>query len=173
MRQGRGLAVAVVIVAGAVAAALAGTLAAAHGGRSASAVPARGDPATFIVRTTREKLQGRYARVWDSLYPSHKRVAPRDLFVRCEMRMPFPGKVVSLRAVSKWREPVSIAGLARKLPSEAVRIRAIVRSPLLATPVTVTHTFHAVAVEGRWTWILSPSRFRLYADGGCPPSYSA
>ena len=170
MRQKCGLAVLVVVL---LAATLAATLAAAHGGRSARAAPALGDPAAFIVRTTHEKLAGRYANAWASLYPSHKLVAPRDLYVRCEARMPFPGKIVSIRALSKWREPVSIAGLARKIPGEAVRIRAIVRTPMLTAPITVTHTFHAVPVEGHWTWILSPSRFRLYSGGGCPSIYSA
>jgi hypothetical protein len=170
MRQKRRLAV---LAVGILAAGLAVTLAAAHGGRNAAATAGRGDPAAFLVRTTREKLEGRYANAWASLYPSHKLVAPRDLYVRCEARMPFPGRIVSVRALSKWREPVSIAGLAGKIPAEAVRIRAIVRTPLLAAPVTVTHTFHAVSVEGRWRWILSPSRFRLYSGGGCPSIYSA
>ena len=27
------------------------------------------------------------------------------------------------------------------------------------------HTFHLAAVHGRWAWLLSPSRYRLYRDG--------
>jgi hypothetical protein len=167
----RGLVLAVLAVA-APAASLAGALTAAHGSRG-HAVRPQGDPAAFLVRTIKEKTTGRYARVWDSLYPSHKLIAPRDLYIRCESRIPFPGKVVSVEALSKRPAAVSVAGLARRVRGEAVTIRAIVRSPLLAAPISVTHTFHAVPVEGHWTWILSTSRFRLYSSGGCASSYSA
>jgi hypothetical protein len=168
----RGLVLTVLAVAG-LASALAVALAAAHGGRSAPPAPKLGDPAAFIVRTIEEKARGRYADVWDSLYPSHKLIAPRELYVRCELRIPFPGKIVSVHALSKWPAAVAVAGLRQKIPGEAVAIRAVVRSPLLATPLAVTHTFHAVAVKGRWTWILSTSRFRLYSGGGCSSVYTA
>jgi len=34
--------------------------------------------------------------------------------------------------------------------------------------VVVTQTAHAVAVDGRWRWILSPQRFATYRSGACP-----
>jgi hypothetical protein len=35
-------------------------------------------------------------------------------------------------------------------------------------PIVVTHTSHAVAVAGHWTWILPPERFAEYRAGRCP-----
>ena len=174
MRGKRRLALAGAAFLAAAAGALAWTLTAAHGSDPAAHATARlGDPAAFLVRTIEQKAHGRYADVWTSLYPSHKLIAPRELYVRCESRIPFPGKIVSVDAVATRPAPVAIAGLTRPVRGEAVTIKAILRSPLLAAPVTVTHTFHAVAVDGRWTWILSTSRFRLYAGGGCPSAYQA
>jgi hypothetical protein len=34
--------------------------------------------------------------------------------------------------------------------------------------VVVTQTAHAVAVDGRWRWILSPERFATDRPGSCP-----
>ena len=162
------------LLAGVVAAAalLGGALAPARAGHAAART-SLGDPGSFIVRTIEEKAAGRYAEVWLSLYPMHQRVAPQDLYVLCERKTPFPGRLLSVRALSARAASVAVAGLTHPVAGEAVTVRAVVRSPILPSPVVVTHTFHAVAVAGHWTWILSPSRFRLYEHGGCGTSYAA
>jgi hypothetical protein len=132
-----------------------------------------GDPASFIVRTIEEKAAGRYAEVWQTLYPLHQRIAPQELYVLCERTIVFPGRLVSVHVVSIRPGPVAVAGVTRPVSGEAVTVRAVVRTPILPSPVVVTHTFHAVAAAGHWTWILSPSRFRLYERGGCGVRYAA
>jgi hypothetical protein len=149
--------------------ALAGTLALAGGGEhdARARTPAAGDPGRFLVKMIEEKTGGRYADAWTNLYPFHQSVAPLGSYIRCEAKMPFPGRLVAVRVMHKEPARVSIAGLPAPVPGEAVTIRAIVRSPQVEQPVVVVHTFHAVPVRGRWTWILSPSRFDLYRSGGC------
>jgi hypothetical protein len=142
----------------------AGALAVARGG---DAKPPPGDPGRFLVKMIKEKSGGRYADAWTKLYPFHQQVAPLESYVRCEARMPFPGRLVAVRVVHKEPARVVVAGLRAPVPGEAVTIRAIVRAPQIQQPVVVVHTFHAVPARGHWTWILSPSRFSLYRKGGC------
>ncbi len=133
----------------------------AHGARAA------GDPGRFLVRMIEDKSAGRYAEAWRSLYPLHQQLVPRYEYVACERRMPFPGRLVAVRILRVASGPVSVAGISRPVAGTAVTVRAVVRTPMLRDPVVVVHTFHAVPANGRWTWILSPSRFQLYRGGGC------
>jgi hypothetical protein len=139
------------------------------GGSSGSTGPEpRQDPGLYMAAVVREKILGDYALAWKSLYPAHKRVAPRREYVACESKAPFPGLLERIRVVKVADEPVRVAGEKRKLPSKAVTVRVTARNPLLERPAVVEHTFHAIAVAGRWTWILTPQRFEDYRAGYCP-----
>jgi hypothetical protein len=121
----------------------------------------------FLVRMIEEKMAGRYADAWSSLYPFHQRVVSRADYVACERLLPFDGHLESVTVVRVVAGPVAVAGLARPVAGAAVTMRVVVRWPGLAKPVVIVDTMHAVAAHGRWTWILSPDRFALYRGRGC------
>ena len=147
------------------------TLTACGGGAGASnpavSTPARG-PGLFYSSLIREKATGQYDLAWKSLHPSHQRVAPHNTYVECENRTPFPGRLLDVSVVRVQDEPVLIAGGSHTVPSKAVTVRVSVDSPGVDRTVVVTETYHAVAVDGRWTWILTRDNFAEYKAGHCP-----
>jgi hypothetical protein len=52
--------------------------------------------------------------------------------------------------------------------SKAITFRLKLSEPVLKESVIVTKTVHAVAVDGRWRWILTPQRFGIYRSKLCP-----
>jgi hypothetical protein len=135
--------------------------------RHADRSPRRG-PGPFMARLVVQKALGRYDAAWKTLHPSHKRVAARTEYVECERLTPFPGLIKSAKVTRVFADPVSIAGMTAPVPSKAVTVRVAVWTAVTSIPVVVTHTFHAVAVNGKWTWILTPERFEAYAADACP-----
>jgi hypothetical protein len=127
----------------------------------------RGGPGRFMARLVTQKALGRYEAAWTTLHPLHKQVASRIEYVDCERLTPFPGLLKSVKVTRVFDDPIVIAGMTAPVPSKGVTVRAAVWTPVLPIPVVVTHTFHAVAVNGRWTWILTPERFESYAADTC------
>jgi hypothetical protein len=127
----------------------------------------RGGPGRFMARLVVQKALGRYQAAWKTLHPFHQQVAARTEYVDCERLTPFPGLLKSVKVTRVFDDPVSIAGMTAPVPSKGVTVRVAVWTPITTT-VVVTHTFHAVAANGRWTWILTPERFEAYAAGACP-----
>ena len=135
--------------------------------RPAPASPALRTAGPFLLDEIRLKVDGRWNRAWRVLYPLHRRVAPRADFVRCEARSPFVAPVDSLEVVGVRRAPVRVAGLERAVAGVAVTVRATFPGFGPRDPIVFTHTFHLVPANGRWTWLLSPQRYRLYRSGAC------
>jgi hypothetical protein len=133
----------------------------------AAAAPVPG-VSRFMTEIVREKLDGDYARAWESLYPAHQRVATRDAYVACESQVPDMGTHVSVRATRVSSERIRVAGSARHIRSKAVRVRVSVLPTGWLVPVVVSQTFHAIPVIGRWTWILSADQFGYYSAATCP-----
>jgi hypothetical protein len=148
---------------------LVSVLTAALGGMTAprAAAPVRPDAGAFVERLVVQIVRDDYARAWLTLHPAHKAVAPRWQYVQCERRSPVPGAIASLRIVGSRNERVLVAGVGR-VPGRAVTFRLVLRDPAYGS-VTVTHTAHVVAVNGRWRWILTPERYALYRAGCDPP----
>jgi hypothetical protein len=121
----------------------------------------------FLLDDIHGKTHGDWAEAWRSLYPAHRQWAPRATFVRCERRTPMPAELRSIRVVAVRRADVRVAGLRHPLPGVAVTVRVALGWYSPRDPITFSHTFHLVPVSGRWTWILSPERYRLYHDHGC------
>ena len=121
----------------------------------------------FFLQSVRDKLRGNWARAWESLYPFHQRIATRDTFVRCEARTPFPAPLESLHVVDVRAAAVRVPGLRRTVPGVAVGVEVALRWYGPRDPIVFRHTFHLIPVHGRWTWLLSPSRYRLYRSGAC------
>ena len=124
---------------------------------------------TYMTTVVRQKLASEYDLAWQSLYPSHQRVATLEAYVGCESLVPRPGTLVAVKVLRVFDERISVAGGARKLKTRAVRVRVAVASPEFPLfPVTIVNTFHAIAVDGRWTWILSRDQYAYYSAGTCP-----
>ena len=125
-----------------------------------------GDPGAFMTKLVAQIAANDYADAWLTLHPTQQRVATRDAYIACEAQSPIPGKLASVRVVDVRDEQVRIAGEAATAPGKAVRLTMSIAG--LGDPVVVTHTTHAVAVGGHWTWILPPKRFADYRAGRCP-----
>jgi hypothetical protein len=125
-----------------------------------------GDPAGFLTTVVQQIAGNDYADAWVSLHPAQKLVADRDAYVACESQSPIPGRLASVTVLDVSDEEVRVAGEGTT-PGKAVRLKLSIGG-LGGDPVVVTHTGHAVAVSGRWTWILPPERFADYEAGRCP-----
>jgi hypothetical protein len=128
----------------------------------------RGGPGRFMARLVVQKALGRYDAAWKTLHPFHKQVAARAEYVDCELLTPFPGLLKRVKVTRVFDDPVVLAGMTVPVPSKGVTVRATVWTPVLSMPIVVTHTFHAVVANGKWTWILTPERFEAYAADACP-----
>ena len=138
-----------------------------HARRSGSTWPALATAGPFLLAEIHDKTAGHWARTWRSLYPAHQAVAPKLTYVRCERATPFDFPLKSVHIVAVRRESVPVSGLAQPRNGVGVTIQVAVESYGPRDPVVFSHTFHLVPVHGRWTWLLSPDRYRLYADGDC------
>jgi hypothetical protein len=123
----------------------------------------------YMTGVVKQKLASQYDLAWQSLYPAHRRVAPLEAYVGCESLTPAAGSLVAIKVLRTFDERIRVAGEQRRLLTRAVRVRVAVASPLFPMyPVTITQTFHAIAVDGQWRWILSPYQFAYYSQGSCP-----
>jgi hypothetical protein len=140
------------------------------GGGNGTSEPAGPDqgPGLFMSSLIRQKATGQYDLAWKSLHPAHQRVAPEEVYVRCENLTVFPGRLIKVSVVKVIDEPVLIAGETESVPSKAVTLRVAVDSPGIPRPVVVKDTYHAVAVDGHWTWLLTKQNFLEYKAGVCP-----
>ena len=123
------------------------------------------DPGEFISQLVHHVAAGRYAQAWTTMYPPHQRIATRKEYLRCEPMTPFPGKVESVRILEVFDEPVEVAGQAEDVESTAIIVRLTVRAANERD--RFDSTFHAVAVDGKWTWFLPESRYAAYVVGDC------
>jgi hypothetical protein len=124
---------------------------------------------TYMKEVVTQKLASEYELAWQSLYPRHQQVASIEAYVACESLVPEAGTLLAIKVLRTYDERIRVAGLPRKLKTRAVRVRIAVDSPVFTLfPVTITQTFHAVALDGQWKWILSPYQYAYYRAGGCP-----
>lgn len=126
-----------------------------------------GDPARFMTGLIQEIAANDYGGAWATLHPAHQRVATREAYVACEGQTPIPGKLSSVSVVDVSDKQVEVAGEAGTVEGKAVRLELSITGAG-PDPIVVTHTSHAVAVAGHWTWILPPDRFAEYRAGRCP-----
>jgi hypothetical protein len=126
---------------------------------------------TYMTTIVKQKLANEYGLAWQSLYPPHQRVATLEAYVGCESLVPRPGTLISVKVLRVFDERIAVAGQRRKRNTRAVRVRVSIASPEFTLfPVTIVQTFHAIAVDRRWTWILSREQYAYYSAGACPYS---
>jgi hypothetical protein len=140
----------------------------------ASALPAsghagspRGDPAAFVIHVVDLVVSDDYASAWPSLYPPHQDVAPRDEYVSCELRTPVGWRLRAARVLRVVERVRRIPGEDEPKAVTLVKLRLRIANVGLHAEGGFTHTFTAVADGDRWTWILTPARYRLYRDDAC------
>jgi hypothetical protein len=138
------------------------------GGRHDEATQPAGDPVVFLRGIVTHIADNDYERIWPSLHPAQQRVATRTVYVNCEALTPIPGHLDWIRLVRAKDEQINVPGDRGIVPSKAVTFRLKLSEPVLDESVIVTQTVHAVAVDGRWRWILSPTRFGIYRSRSCP-----
>jgi hypothetical protein len=128
---------------------------------------ASGDPVAFVKRVVDAVVADDYRRAWRTLHPAHQRVAPLEDYVRCEWREPIPGRLQSIAVLGVRDRPLAVSGLEGTVPSTAVSLRLTIEDLATGERTAVTSTFHAVAVAGRWRWVLPNARYALYRTGEC------
>jgi hypothetical protein len=77
------------------------------------------------------------------------------------------GKLTSIIVLGVSDKQVAGPGERGAVAGKAVRVRLAIAGAG-PDPVVLTHTSHAVAVAGHWTWILPPERFTEYGAGRRP-----
>ena len=143
-----------------------------------AALPASGarapqeDPARFLTRVVGFVVTDDYASAWPTLHPAHQDVAPRDEYVSCERLSPVGWKLRSATVVKVAKRLRAVPGSTESVPLTAVTLRLRIVNMKLQTEGAFTHTFTAVAVGSRWTWILTPTRYELYRADACGAGYS-
>jgi hypothetical protein len=158
------VAVAAAVVAGAL-------LIGSHGSGSSSptAQPAD-DPVVFLKGIVGQIVRNDYAGAWLKLHPAQRRIVSQRNYVSCELQTKIVGHLESLEVVRAFDDLVLVAGGdPQPVKSKVVTFRLRL-SELGLGVVSFTHSVHAVAVGGRWTWILTPHRYQLYRSGGCSQS---
>ena len=133
----------------------------------ADAWPALATARVFFYTELHEKLHGQWGAAYGSLYSTHRRVASRWAYVRCERATPFPAELQSLQIVSVRKAPVHLPGSTHTVPGVAVRTEIELAGYGPRDPIAFTYTFHLVPVHGHWAWLLSEQEYRTYAGDGC------
>lgn len=114
--------------------------------------------ADFISQVTTQFSRGQTGPLWDTLHPADQAVVSRARYMACQSNEGFD--LVKLKVLQTYSDSVAIAG--KSMPSTAVTLRTT------ADDGTTTATMHAVNVDGKWRWILSPADYAAYKNGKCP-----
>ena len=137
-------------------------------GGSATATAARSSgAAAFIKGVVRQIVSNDYEHAWLSLHPAQQQLVPQDDYVRCELQSPIFGRLAWVRTVRVANARFTVGGLSGRVTGKAVTLRIKLVDDDAGASVVLTHTAHAVAVGGRWRWILPAQRIGLYSSGGC------
>ncbi|MGZ4413566.1 MAG: hypothetical protein ACXVRZ_04185 [Gaiellaceae bacterium] len=127
------------------------------GGGTAGGQQSAGD---FIRQVTTQFSLGQTGPLWDTLHPADQAIVTRARYMACHTSSGFD--LQKFKVLQTYADTVDIAGKAT--PSTAVSVR------VTADDGVTTATMHAVKVNGKWRWILSPADYAAYQRGKCPSS---
>jgi hypothetical protein len=115
----------------------------------------------FMTRILREEINGQWSRQWTELHPGHQKLITQAQYVACsrEMGTNIATGKETFHVLDVRDESIHVQDVPQKT-SKLVTISF--REPGL-TPLT--YRLHAVAQDGRWTWILG-DRFLAQIDRG-------
>jgi hypothetical protein len=116
--------------------------------------------ADFIRQVTTEFSRGQSGPLWDTLHPADQIIVSRARYMACQSSSGFD--LQKIKILQTYADTVGIAGKAT--PSTAVSLR------VTADDGITTATMHAVTLNGKWRWILSPADYAAYKQGKCPSS---
>jgi len=141
----------------------------------ASAATPAASPVAFLEQLIAQVVDNDYGLAWRTLHPAHQLVAPLREYVRCEERSPIPGRLTAIDVVGVRDERLRIAGAA-PVAAKAVSLRITISDLATGRREAIATTFHAVALDGRWRWVMPQRRYALYradaCDAGGPPTDS-
>lgn len=126
------------------------------------------DLGDFYERRIDYEFKGQFGRSWDELHPGQQALVSRTKYEECrdESSDEFAGvELKSLRVIETYEDPIDVLGVPEKT-STAVTVEITVTDG--SESETVTDTFHAIAVNGKWVWILPPADVRAFKAGTCP-----
>lgn len=145
---------------------LAGALAVAAG--DAYAQSRRGNAVTFLDHVVRLLAANDYQAAYPLLHPGQQRLVSAGEYVACEQMSPIPGKLTSLRVLKTTLGRIHVPGTSPgRVAATAVTFELQLTGSSPGETATIDLTAHAVAVGGRWTWILSARRMALHRSGTC------
>jgi hypothetical protein len=131
---------------------------------SASARAPGENVGVFMTRILREEIRGQWARQWGELHPGHQRLITRLQYVACSRGL--ETNIATGREVFKVLDvrdqPIDVRGVSQRT-SKLVTISFRTRGSRNA----LTYQLHAVAMQGRWTWILGARFLSAIAHGRC------
>jgi hypothetical protein len=140
------------------AALIAVTLTGCGGSRNSGTPGGQQSAADFIRKVTTQFSLGQTGPLWDTLDPADQAIVSRARYMACHTTSGFDLK--DFKVLQTYPDTVDIAGKAT--PSTAVSVRAT------ADDGVTTATIHAVNINGKWRWILSPVDYAAYKQGKCP-----
>lgn len=114
--------------------------------------------ADFVRQVTTQFSRGQSGPLWDTLHPADQAVVSRARYMECQSNEGFD--LAKIKVLQTYPDTVDIAG--KPTPSTAVSVK------VTANDGITTATMHAVQVNGKWRWILSPAEYADYAKGKCP-----
>lgn len=124
-------------------------------GGSGAGAPSASD---FISQVTTQFSRGQAGPLWDTLHPADQAVVSRARYMACQSNEGFD--LSKIKVLQTYADTVDLAG--KQTPSTAVSVK------VTADDGITTATMHAVKIDGKWRWILSPADYASYAKGKCP-----
>jgi hypothetical protein len=125
---------------------------------------------TFMRSVLHLRASRQYAKLWGKLHPAQQAFVSRDEFIDCERQkdeaLGVALKLVAFKVLRTLQEKIRIPGTQRTAQSTDVRYRYTMRSAN-DTVGPITDSSHAVRVNGRWTWLVTPKDASAYKVGKC------
>ena len=132
-------------------------------GCGAGAAPPKEGVGLFMTRILREEINGQWSKQWAELHPGHQKLITRAEFVACSRHIgtKLATGRETFRVLAVQDDPIHVEGVPQHT-SKLVTIRF--KEPGV---VPLTYRLHAVAVAGRWTWILGKPFLAAVSLGKC------
>jgi hypothetical protein len=112
----------------------------------------------FITQVTTQFARGQSGPLWDTLHPADQAVVSRARYMACQSNSGFD--LLKIKVLQTYADTIDVAGTST--PSTAVSLR------VSAEDGTTTATMHAIKLNGKWRWMLSPADYVAYKSGKCP-----
>ena len=126
---------------------------------------------TFVRNVLQLRVSRQYARLWSRLHPTQKVFVSKKRFIACEKRkdaaLGAVLKLVVFMVLRTYPEKILIPGTKHISQSTGVRFRYSMRTIDNEDVGPITDSSHAVRLNGRWTWLVSPKDASAYKAGAC------